>query len=323
MLQEHIRQSRENRLDEIGRKSTPCPISVSQTDIRQRDSNSPSLEIDSNKELIPTATIIAHEYTKDLVLEMTYNAKDMIDIHQSNNVSNATQERLQVTTDEPQMCDSSCQTRESLFDPRLPDQAPSPAFSTFGYSSVSGSRNGVQPSLRQSRSQTHTPPKPSNGSTPKASSVCSSCSPASHGRDASGAICPRHAPIPAPPGWSVHEPSYAAVIPTHPEDPEYLTYQRYQSPKPERDGKVYQSPGIIRQRTIGSGERYGSFLGTSERGSSNTPSNTNTSGSQHSGTPRRQGGDPRYRAEAVIEVDQRRPFSIESTKSAPDVIATH
>ncbi|XP_011303226.1 uncharacterized protein Neto [Fopius arisanus] len=324
IIREHIRQSRENRLDEIGRKSTPCPISVSQTDIRQHGSDSPSLEIDSNKELIPTATIIAHEYTKDLVLEMTYNANDIIDIHQSNNVSNATQERLQETTDEPQMCDSSCQTRESLFDPRIPEPgAPSPAFSTFGYSSISGSRNGVHPSLRQSsRSQTYNSPKPTHGSTSKPPSVCSSCSPASRGRDASGTICPKHAPIPAPPGWSVHDPPYVAAIPTHPEDPEYLTYQRYQSPKPERDGKSYQ-PGIVKQRTIGSGEKYGSFLYGSERGSSNTASNTNTSSSQHSGTPRCQVPDPRYRAEAVIEVDQRRPFSIESTKSAPDVIATH
>ncbi|XP_015118412.1 uncharacterized protein LOC107042055 [Diachasma alloeum] len=324
IIREHIRQSRENRLDEIGRKSTPCPISVSQTDLRQHGSDSPSLEIDSNKELIPTATIIAHEYTKDLVLEMTYNTKDIIDIHQSNNVSNATQERLQETSEEPQMCDSSCQTRESLFDPRIPEPAaPSPVFSTFGYSSVSGSRNGVHPSIRQSsRSQTYNSPKHNHGSTSKHSSVCSSCSPASRGRDTSGTICPRHAPIPAPPGWSIHDPPYAAVIPTHPEDPEYLTYQRYQSPKPERDAKFYQ-PAIVKQRTIGSGEKYGSFLYGSERSSTNTTSNTNTNSSQHSGTPRCQASDPRYRAEAIIEVDQKRPFSIESTKSAPDVIATH
>ncbi|XP_063974553.1 uncharacterized protein LOC135161167 [Diachasmimorpha longicaudata] len=324
IIREHIRQSRENRLDEIGRKSTPCPISVSHTDLRQHPTDTPSLEIDSSKDLIPTATIIAHEYTKDLVLEMKYNTKDIIDIHQSNNVSNATQERLQETTEEPQMCDNSCQTRESLFDPRIPDPViPSPAFSTFGYNSVSNSRNGVYPGVRQSsRNRTYNSPQHNHGSTSKHSSVCSNCSPASRGRDASGTICPRHAPIPAPPGWSVHDPPYPAVIPIHPEDPEYLTYQRYQSPKPERDVKVYQ-PGIVKQRTIGSGEKYGSFLYGSERESSNTASNTNTSSSQHSGTPRCPVPDPRYRAEAVIEVDQRRPFSIESTKSAPDVIATH
>ncbi|EFN85188.1 hypothetical protein EAI_06382 [Harpegnathos saltator] len=286
IIQEHIRQSRENRLDELGRKPTPCPISTSRTDLHDRGSESPSLEVLPSKELMPPTTMIPQEYTKDLVLEMTYNANDITDIHQSNNVSNATQERLQESSEEPEMRDNCCQTRESLFEPRMPDAVAPLGFTTFG---------------------------------------CSGCSPASRGRDGSMGICPKHNPIPAPPGWSTHESSYPLPIPQpgqYPEQLDYPSYQRFQSPKPSREPSVYQqSPKLTRQTTVGSGERYGSSMYGSGHGSSNTT----TSSSQHSaGTPKRQpqaAADPRYRAEAVIEVDQRRPFSIESTKSAPDSVA--
>ena len=359
MLQEHIRQSRENRLDEIGRRATPCPVSVSRTDLRDRGSESPSVEVDSGKELIPT-TLIAHEYTKELVLEMKYGTKEMNDIHQSNNVSNATQERLQESSEEPEMCDSSCQTRESLFDPRIPDAVlPSPAFSTFGYRSVSSSQKGValnhrgtpqsqqchqhhyhhhhQHQTSRQGSQQSQQSNTSNSPTSRhpVSERCSACTSTVASRDGSMAICPKHNPIPAPPGWSLHDPPYPQIVSGGPDGTEYPTYQRYQSPKPDREPigsqqSQHHSPLLTRQNTVGSGERYGSFIYGSGRASSNTASNTTTttsnttgSGSQHSGTPKYTNADPRYRAEAVIEVDQKRPFSIESTKSAPDVIATH
>lgn len=332
IIQEHIRQSRENRLDELGRKATPCPISSSRTDIRDRVSDSPSLEVIPSKELLPPTTLIAQDYAKDLVLEMAYNTRDMHDIHQSNNVSNATQERLQESSDEPEMRDNSCQTRESLFETRIPDNVMPVGFTTFGVRGPN-SQNGTNHLHYHRHHHLHhqSPPQSRQTSQPSQQSSehssqqqCSGCSPASRGRDGSMGICPKHNPIPAPPGWSTHEPGYS--LPPHqgsayPEPPDYPSYQRFQSPKPSRENSVYrQSPKLLRQGTIGSGERYGSSIYGSGHGSSNASS------TQHSGTPKcpeQTTPDPRYRAEAVIEVDQRRPFSIESTKSAPDVIATH
>ncbi|XP_076766284.1 neuropilin and tolloid-like isoform X2 [Xylocopa sonorina] len=340
IIREHIRQSRENRLDELGRKTTPCPISSSRTDIRDRGSNSPSLEVIPSKELLPPTTLIAQDYTKELVLEMAYNTRDMNDIHQSNNVSNATQERLQETSEEPEMRDNSCQTRESLFEGRIPEGAMSVGFTTFGVRGH-GSQNGTnhlhshrhhhlhhhqspQQSRQSSQSSQHNAQLSSEHASQQSSSQCSGCSPASRGRDGSMGICPKHNPIPAPPGWSIHESTYQLPLhqaSTYPEPPDYPSYQRFQSPKPSRENSAYrQSPQLLRQGTVGSGERYGSSVYGSGHGSSNTSSG------QHSSTPKcpqQTTPDPRYRAEAVIEVDQRRPFSIESTKSAPDVIATH
>lgn len=268
---------------------------------------------------------------------MAYDTRDMNDIHQSNNVSNATQERLQETSEEPEMRDSSCQTRESLFEAQTSDNAMPVAFTTFGVRGP-GSQNGTNhlhhhrhrhlhhqspPQSRQSSQHSqHGTQQSSEHSSQQPSSQCSGCSPASRGRDGSMGICPKHNPIPAPPGWSTHESSY----PLHQgspyrEPPDYPCYQRFQSPKPSRENSAYrQSTKLPRQGTIGSGERYGSSIYGSGHGSNNTSS------TQHSGTPKgsqKATPDPRYRAEAVIEVDQRRPFSIESTKSAPDVIATH
>nr|XP_012137346.1 PREDICTED: uncharacterized protein LOC100879659 [Megachile rotundata] len=339
IIREHIRQSRENRLDELGRKTTPCPISSSRTDIGDRGNESPSLEVIPSKELLPPTTLIAQDYTKDLVLEMTYNTRDMNDIHQSNNVSNATQERLQESSEEPEMRDNSCQTRESLFEARISDNGMPLGFTTFGVRGPS-SQNGTNhlhhhrhhhlhhhqspPQSRQSSLPSqHSTQQSSEHSSQQVASQCSGCSPASRGRDGSMGICPKHNPIPAPPGWSTHESGYPAGLhqgASYPDPPDYPTYQRFQSPKPSRENSAYrQSPKLLRQGTIGSGERYGSSLYGSGHGSSNTSS------AQHSGTPKcpQTTPDPRYRAEAVIEVDQRRPFSIESTKSAPDVIATH
>ncbi|XP_039311997.1 uncharacterized protein LOC105208229 isoform X2 [Solenopsis invicta] len=351
IIQEHIRQSRENRLDELGRKSTPCPISVSTTDLHDHGSESPSLEVMPSKELMPT-TMIPQEYTKELVLEMTYNASDITDIHQSNNVSNATQERLQESSEEPEMRDNCCQTRESLFEPRIPDAVMPLGFTTFGVRAPS-SQNGTnlhhhhhhyhhRQQLQQSPQQSHQSAQssqPSSQSSQQSSqqhsvSQCSGCSPASRGRDGSMGICPKHNPIPAPPGWSSHEPNYPVPVPQtaqYPEQLDYPSYQKFHSPKPSREpsiGAYRQSidkTKFIRQDTLGSGERYGSSMYGSGHGSSNNTSSTSQHSSGNTPTKRQPQPtlDPRYRAEAVIEVDQRRPFSIESTKSAPDVIATH
>lgn len=344
IIQEHIRQSRENRLDELGRKSTPCPISVSTTDLHDHGSESPSLEVLPSKELMPPTTMILQEYTKDLVLEMTYNTGDITDIHQSNNVSNATQERLQESSEEPEMRDNCCQTRESLFESRVQDAGVPLGFTTFGVRAPS-SHNGTnlhhyhhhhypRQQSQQNSQQSAQSSQPSSQSSQQSSqqqsiSQCSGCSPASRGRDGSMGICPKHNPIPAPPGWSsTTESSYPLAVPQpaqYPEQLDYPSYQRFQSPKPSREssGVYRQSPKFIRQPTMGSGEKYVSSIYGSGHGSSNTTSSTSQHSSGNTPTKRQPQLDPRYRAEAVIEVDQRRPFSIESTKSAPDVIATH
>lgn len=328
---------------------------MSRTDLRDRDSESPSLEVLPSKELMPT-TMITQEYTKDLVLEMAYNGGDITDIHQSNNVSNATQERLQESNEEPEMRDNCCQTRESLFESRIPDAVVPLGFTTFGIRAPS-SQNGTNHHLHhhhrhhlQQQQQQQQQPK-SQQQSPKRSqqsvqssqpssqqqsvSQCSGCSPASRGRDGSMGVCPKHNPIPAPPGWSMHESMYPLsqqAVAQYPEQLDYPSYQRYQSPKPSREpsGVYRQSPKFTRQPTVGSGERYGSSIYGSGHGSSNTTSSASQHSSSGTSNGKRQQGqpattaDPRYRAEAVIEVDQsRRPFSIESTKSAPDVIATH
>ncbi|KAL6260477.1 hypothetical protein P5V15_008002 [Pogonomyrmex californicus] len=297
--------------------------------------------------------MIPQEYTKELVLEMTFNTNDITDIHQSNNVSNATQERLQESSEEPEMRDNYCQTRESLFESQIPDAVAPLGFTTFGVRPPS-SQNGTnlhhhhhhhhhhhqhhRQQSQQSPQRSHQSAQssqPSSQSSQQSSqqqsiSQCSDCSPASRGRDGSMGICPKYNPIPAPPGWSTHESSYPLPVPQtaqYPEQLEYPSYQRFQSPKPSREssGVYRQSPKFVRQATVGSGERYGSSIYGSGHGSSNTTSSTSQHSSGNTPTKRQPQPtpDPRYRAEAVIEVDQRRPFSIESTKSAPDVIATH
>lgn len=275
---------------------------------------------------------------------MTYNASDITDIHQSNNVSNATQERLQESSEEPEMRDNCCQTRESLFEPRISDAGVPLGFTTFGVRPPS-SQNGTnlhhhyhyqhhRQQSQQSPQQSHQSvqsSQPSSQSSQQSSqqqsvSQCSGCSPASRGRDGSMGICPKHNPIPAPPGWSTESSYPLSQTAQYPEQLDYPSYQRFQSPKPSREssGVYRQSPKFIRQ-AISSGERYGSSIYGSGHGSSNTTSSTSQHSSGNTPTKRQPKPtlDPRYRAEAVIEVDQRRPFSIESTKSAPDVIATH
>ncbi|KAI4498570.1 hypothetical protein M0802_006276 [Mischocyttarus mexicanus] len=340
---EHIRQSRENRLDELGRKSTPRPLSASRTDIRDRSSESPSLEVVPSKELLPPSTVIPEEYTVAYNNKITYNGRDMNDIHQSNNVSNATQERLQESNEEPEMRDNSCQTRESLFEPRLSDTVVTPAFTTFGFR---GSQNGTNYHRHHHHHHHHHPqspqkshPSPSlshqssqqssqQNSHQQASSQCSGCSPASRGRDGSMGVCPKHNPIPAPPGWSSHELSYPPQHQSgqYQEVTDYPTYQRFQSPKPTGEcGTYHQSPKFVRQNTVGSGERYGSSVygsgqssaQISGHGSSNVTSSTQHSTSSKSQQQQQQQqiqqqqvpSDPRYKAEAVIEIDQRRPFT--------------
>lgn len=144
-------------------------------------------------------------------------------------------------------------------------------------------------------------------------------------------LCLRHSStpiVPAPPGWSVHESMYS------PEDSASL--QRHRAASPARimevesqassDGKP--SPKfIMRQKTVGSGENYGFIYGSDEKDPSEHQTSSSGASSQRSGMAKPvkcpQVADSRFKTEAVIEVDQKRPFSIESTKSAPDVIATH
>lgn len=339
IIREHIRQSRENRLDEIGRQTTPCPVSATRTEIGDIESESPSIEGVTTKELLTPSSIIAHEYTKELVMEMHYDAKnrndineinDYNDIHQSNNVSNATQERLQESSEEPETRDNACQTRESLFEYRTPDTYIKPSFTTFGFRAPSSQNGSSNQHIYHQSSPVKSISSKQSSLRSQPSHKCTGCSPASRGREESVTSCPRHSVVPAPPGWSHYDHPHPPVISdSQYPDPLDFTYQRYPSPKFSRDPSLSQSPK--RHHIAGSGERYGSILG-STHGSIVGPGpgsithsghgSSNTNSSNNSGTPKLI-GESRYKAEAVIEVDQKRPFSIESTKSAPDVIATH
>ena len=137
-MQEHIRQSRENRLDELGRKSTPCPMNEPCTEIGNSEhhhgSESPSLEVISNpKELLTPVSIIDRDYER----ERSKHSVDINDIYQSNNVHNATQERLQESNEERETRDMECQTRESIFDTGfILKPSAHRGFSTFGVQTV-------------------------------------------------------------------------------------------------------------------------------------------------------------------------------------------
>ena len=100
-------------------------------------SKSPSLEVLANpKELVCSVTAINHcEYVRERSVTTDVSV-DLTDIHQSNNVSNATQERMQVSGfEERETRDMECQTRESLFDTGV-ILKPYPAFTTFGIHTV-------------------------------------------------------------------------------------------------------------------------------------------------------------------------------------------
>lgn len=123
-------------------------------------------------------------------------------------------------------------------------------------------------------------------------------------------LCFRHSltPIvPAPHGWSYHE---------------SVCGSDESAPPSERI-----SPHVPRQRTVGSGENYGFIYGDEESaGENRTPASSAASSLRSSmAKPVKcpQVTDSCFKTEAVIEVDRQRGFSMESTKSAPDVIATH
>ncbi|XP_023248127.1 uncharacterized protein LOC106641909 [Copidosoma floridanum] len=386
IIREHLRQSRERKLDELGRKMTPCSILDGCTelggDVHRHGSETPSLEILAHpKELVSPMASIDRDYVRERSVGLSV---DLSDIHQSNNVSNATQERLQESSEERETREMGCQTRESIFDSGLIlKPSAHPAFTTFGIQTTTPLTASRKPSLdyhpthhyhhhahphyhphhQASYHQHHhhsndteigTPPEKLEPISPHVSQRCSVCHPSAVPRTLD--LCPRHSltPIvPAPPGWSAHESVYTA------EDLSSLQRLQIQQPQssssggspvklttePEREhsnslSSSRPSPrfSIQRQKTVGSGEHYGFIYGHEERDKERhclverekeagdyTGSSGNSSQRSMGAKPVRcpQVLDSRFKTEAVIEVDQKRPFSIESTKSAPDVIATH
>lgn len=158
-------------------------------------------------------------------------------------------------------------------------------------------------------------------------------------------LCVRHSStpliVPAPPGWSAHESTYSSE--------ELKNLQQLLKPDMKNqkakaisvtgsgsgtssDSNTHRpSPKfMIRQRTVGSGENYGFIYGPEDSEQQNEASNNSEGISERSfkalrpvKCPQINSINSRFKTEAVIEVDQKRPFSFESTKSAPDVIATH
>lgn len=313
-------------MDEIGRGGLSCPLSLSQNDICQQRCESPTQQECSHKEIMSEITLVPQEYRKELVLEMNYNQEEVNDIHQSNNVKNATQERLQETSDEPDMCDNSCQTRESLFNPRsdnsddiLPYEEQNIEISHNSSNTPRRSRTGSypkDPGSYSKRSFYH------SNSIPAPTAVqdqCPKCRLAL--KEANNSSTSSR--IPAPAGWSVHNSSNS---PEHCND--YFgvdndePYQGHHILQPEIECDVRYG-NICRKPIIGSGERYDSFLYDSGQKTSSTTMSSNCQNNSNTTRNYKIIPNSRHRAEAVIDVDSNRPFSIESTKSAPDVIATH
>ncbi|KAL7295305.1 hypothetical protein TKK_0011339 [Trichogramma kaykai] len=345
IIKETIRQSRENRLDELGRKSTPCSMVEPCMEVRggerARSSETPSLDGQAaNSRDGQGRASMARQPSLG-------HSLDLSDIHQSNNVSNATQERRSKVVGSRETRDMECQTRESIFESGLVlKPIAHPVFTTFGFNNSaepqrSSMERGADSTSRRdgpesprayklaSREPSPVAAVPPPPPPPPTSYQCPVYDPPTE-------LCFRHSltPIvPAPHGWSAHESNYSSD--------ELASLQRAataESPGPASISSGSESAtagppstvfGLVRQRTLGSGEHYGFIYGrdgsTVERGSLST----SASGSHRSGLVKPvkcpQVTDSQFKTEAVIEIDQRqqRPFSIESTKSAPDVIATH
>ncbi|CAB0043699.1 unnamed protein product [Trichogramma brassicae] len=343
-LQETIRQSRENRLDELGRKSTPCSMVEPCMEVhggeRARSSETPSLDGQAansrdgqSRASMPRQTSLGHSL-------------DLSDIHQSNNVSNATQERRTKVVGSRETRDMECQTRESIFESGLVlKPIAHPVFTTFGFNNSAEPQRASMERGADSTSRRDSPEPPrayklAAGTAsrepspvaavpppppPPSSYQCQVCNPPTE-------LCFRHSltPIvPAPHGWSAHESNYSSD--------ELASLQRAataaasESPGPASNSSGSESAtagppstvfGLVRQRTLGSGEHYGFIYGrdgsTTERGSLST----SASGSHRSGLVKPvkcpQVTDSQFKTEAVIEIDQhyliQKPLFTSTTK---------
>ncbi|KAF7988031.1 hypothetical protein HCN44_007525 [Aphidius gifuensis] len=302
IIREHIRQSQENRLDEIGRSG------LSQTDICQQRCESPTQEC-SHKDIIPEMTLVPQDYKKELVLEMNYENEETNDIHQCNNFKNATQERLQETNDEPDMCDNSCQTRESLF---YPCNNNTDDILQYDNDNIDLSINNSNSYKNENYYHCN-----SISSTKKNQEKCPRC----RLTLIKPSVSNTNSHIPAPAGWSIHNSSdLSDNCDNYYQNDNDKNYHRHHT----HDLKIdthNKYDNICKKQIIGSGERYESFIFDCDKKKSDTTVSSNSHNSDIRKYPITQ--NSHHRAEAVIDIDSNRPFSIESTKSAPDVIATH
>ncbi|XP_070506869.1 uncharacterized protein Neto [Chironomus tepperi] len=146
IIREHIRQSRESKLDELGRHSTKLTKSRENIALAQLTKIPPpsfDLESPTSINLIDNNTT-NHQYYRDAM--SANNGARIID---SKNDLNLREQEIKnilgasydvdVDRKDAEMCDSACQTRESLFQPVFKNkvtQSPLPSglrFSTFGY----------------------------------------------------------------------------------------------------------------------------------------------------------------------------------------------
>ncbi|XP_011502378.1 PREDICTED: uncharacterized protein LOC105365819 [Ceratosolen solmsi marchali] len=354
IIKEHIRQSRENRLDEFGRKASPCLITELCTEIGNNDqchSNElPTFEVLSKpKELISHVTINGQDYEKEQNMRLSV---DLNDIHQSNNVSNATQERLQESSEEREMHDMECQTRESLFASDFILKPAHPEFTTFSFQTPnyrsklsfdyypiyeyrdhtyphqqSQSYNYYQDDMNQQVIKNNFKTLPEKIEQDPIQRQYSTNYPSNQ---LSSKLCLKHSStpiVPAPPGWSSHGSTYNSS--------DRVNFQRLSITSSTKvTNEESKNSFISRSNKISPNISIHKKISSSDENYECTYDNTEKSHSVSSGSISQRSGiakpikcpqkvDSQFTTEAVIEVDKKRPFSIESTKSAPDVIATH
>ncbi|OXU31790.1 hypothetical protein TSAR_009458 [Trichomalopsis sarcophagae] len=316
IIKGNYRESREKSLDELGRKSNPMiePCTeIGGSDHHQHhhrhrhSSESPSLEVLANpKEQVSSVTVIDRDYARKR-RSVSRVSLEVCDIHQSNNDSNATTERLQKETR-----DMEVQTRESIFDTGfILKPTAHPAFTTFGFQTPVSSRK--QSLEYHPDHHYHHHAHPHHHAQPFTYHHHHH-----HLHRQEPGPCLQHSStppiVPAPHGFSGH----GSVL-YQPQDLAFL--QRLgeaTSPKRMATGvagetellNLSPSKYMVRQKTVGSGENYGFIFGADDNNSSEHTGSSATS-SIRFGTAKPvkcpQVADSRFKTEAVIEVDQKRP----------------
>ncbi|KAG5683889.1 hypothetical protein PVAND_013149 [Polypedilum vanderplanki] len=141
IIREHIRQSRESKLDELGRHSTKLTKSRENIALQQLTKlPPPAFDLDSPTALNLMDSTTNHYYRDANNGARIIDSKNDLNLREQE-IKNILGTSYDVDGDhkDAEMCDSACQTRESLFQPVFKNkvtQSPLPSglrFSTFGY----------------------------------------------------------------------------------------------------------------------------------------------------------------------------------------------
>jgi hypothetical protein len=216
--------------------------------------------------------------------------------------------------------------------PRYSSKLPFDAYSTSVYPSNSQKHQHLRSYICYQHNENNQVAEDINGALPgkiEQNLINQQCSLHQSSNELVSRLCLRHSStiLPAPPGWSIHET-------VHNSD-DQMSFQKLSIKnhaknciKESKDffdiyNKKPSSKLILNKLVLDSGKNCEFICGNNKR--KDTVSNeisSKRSGKVESITCSKI-VDSRFKTEAVIEVNQKRPFSIESTKSAPDVIATH